>query len=107
MANIRRGVVTDERVDGDCAARANGAIIESRNGSDRAMPVPRRKRRREIRWRLEANGAETASFDFKFIAIGWLFHLEQITPDNFMHHCAQTELTRTGTLHDSFDLFTI
>src|SRR5688500_8596452 len=70
MASIRRGAAPGARGDDDSAARVNGAIIVSRNGSDRAMPVPRRNRRREIAWRVEANGAETASFDFEFMAIG-------------------------------------
>ena len=71
MANIRRGAAPGARADGDCAARANGAIIESRKGSDTAIPVPRRKRRREIFWRVETNGAETPGFDLLFMAIGF------------------------------------
>jgi hypothetical protein len=54
---LHAGAPPGTRADCDCAVRANGAIIESRNGSDRAMPVPRRNRRREIAWRVEANGA--------------------------------------------------
>ena len=50
MPNIRRGT-------GPSAARANGARIDSRNGSASATPAPRRNRRREIGRRVEANGA--------------------------------------------------
>ena len=40
------------------AARAKPGSIESRNGSDSAMPAPRRKRRRESGVRVEINGPE-------------------------------------------------
>ena len=50
MQNIRRGT-------GPAADRANGALIDSRNGSAIATAEPRRKRRREIGRRLDAKGA--------------------------------------------------
>ena len=57
MPNIRRGVASGASGDDVSAARANGAIIESSNGSDSAMPAPRRKRRREMARRVTTNGA--------------------------------------------------
>jgi hypothetical protein len=51
MQSIRRGV------EGLSADRANGALIDSRNGSAIATTDPRRKRLREIGRRLEAKGA--------------------------------------------------
>ena len=51
MPNIRRGVARAASREAESAARANGAIIESRNGSDNAIPAPRRKCRRDIGWR--------------------------------------------------------
>jgi hypothetical protein len=39
--------------DATSADRAKGAIIESKNGSDKATPTPRRKWRREMACRVE------------------------------------------------------
>ena len=57
MANIRRGVALAASGEVDSAARANGASIESRNGSDSAIPAPRRKWRREAAGRVQMKGA--------------------------------------------------
>ena len=46
MPSIRRGFAPGASGDEDVAARTNGASIDSRNGSERAMPAPCRKRRR-------------------------------------------------------------
>jgi hypothetical protein len=61
MANIRRGFAFGESGDDeDDAARAKPGNIDSRNGSESAMPAPRRNRRRESGVRVETNGPEDA-----------------------------------------------
>jgi hypothetical protein len=52
MPNIRRGLAPGASGDEAVAARAKTGSIESRNGSDSAMPAPWRNRRREIGWRV-------------------------------------------------------
>src|SRR5688572_19969962 len=104
MPNIRRGVAVGESGDCDCAARAKGAVMESRNGSDRVMPAPCRKRRREIDWREETNGAPPVGPENGFMG---LFHLEQITLHDSMHDGAQAKLPCAGELDDFFDLFAV
>src|SRR5688572_23053593 len=69
MPNIRRGVALGESGDSDCAARAKGAVMESRNGSDRAMPAPCRKRRREIDRREEMDGAPPVGPENGFMGV--------------------------------------
>jgi hypothetical protein len=49
MQNIRRGAWP-------AAARAKGAYIDPKSGSASATAAPRRKRRREIGRRVDANG---------------------------------------------------
>jgi hypothetical protein len=43
--------------------------MESRNGNDRAMPAPWRKRRRDIGRRVVTNGAVTGAFAGGFIMV--------------------------------------
>jgi hypothetical protein len=57
IANIRRGAAFAASGEADSAARANGAIIESRKGNERATPTPRRKWRRDMGWRVQTKGA--------------------------------------------------
>ena len=105
MPNIRRGVALGESGDSDCAALAKGAVMESRNGNDRAMPAPCRKRRREIDRREEMNGAPPVGPENGFM--GGLLRLEQITLYNSMHEGAQPKLPSAGKLDDIFDLLAV
>ena len=67
MQNIRRGTAAAE-------ARANGEAIDSRIGSAIATAEPRRKRRREIGRRLDANGPADRDPVCRFIAdVPYLF----------------------------------
>src|SRR5688572_25387496 len=68
MPNMRRGGVFGESGNSDCAARASGAIIESRNGSDSAIPAPFKKRRREMDCRVETYGAPVG-YEDGFMAV--------------------------------------
>jgi hypothetical protein len=63
MANIRRGVALGASGEEASADRANGTIIESKNGSAIATPTPRRKWRREMGCRVETWGAWDLDFD--------------------------------------------
>src|SRR3954451_2087601 len=63
MQNIRRGTAAAD-------ARANGALIDSRDGNAIATAEPRRKRRREIGRRLEAKGPVDRDPVCPFIAGG-------------------------------------
>src|SRR5688500_4793814 len=69
MAIIRRGFAFGASGDPDVAPRANDGSIESRNGSDNAMPVPRRKRRRDIGRRVEMYGAKLGAAEFVFMGL--------------------------------------
>src|SRR5262245_19733286 len=60
MPSIRRGFAPGASGEDDSAARANAISIDSRNGSDSAIPAPRRKRRRDSAWRVVTNGAEAS-----------------------------------------------
>ncbi len=69
MPNIRRGAGAGASRRARTARR-----IDSRNGSDIATPEPRRKRRREIGRRLDANGAVDRDPVCAFIAdLSYLF----------------------------------
>src|SRR6478672_6323445 len=71
MQNSRRGT-------GPSAARANGAAIDSSNGSASATPAPRRNRRREIGRRVEANGAMPVGPGRSLIAGPFLLVAEEL-----------------------------
>ena len=74
MPNIRRGFAPGTSGDEAVAARANGGSIASRNGSDSAMPVPRKKWRRDMARRVAMNGAPR-EFDFmEFFWVGAMRH---------------------------------
>src|SRR5687768_5046188 len=106
MPNMRRGGAPAERGDNDSAARLERPTIESRNGSDRAMPAPWRKRRREIACRVWTKGEAPVLFVNGFMEMDSL-HLEQFTLHDFMHDGAEAKLPGTGKLDDFFDLFAI
>src|SRR5688500_11411478 len=62
MPNIRRGFAFGASGEEDSAARANAGSIDSRNGSESRMPVPWRKRRREMARRVAMKGADGGWF---------------------------------------------
>src|SRR5436190_24238991 len=107
MPNIRRGIASGARGDADSAAFAKGASIESRNGSDRAAPVPRRKERREMARRLETKGAVQGLFVDVFMILGCLLVQEQLTLHDRMHEAAHPVLPRARKLHDAFNLLPV
>src|SRR5687768_729622 len=63
MASILRGFAFGENGDDAGAARANVGSIDSRSGSERAMPAPCKNRRREI-GRREIKGAMGIGCEF-------------------------------------------
>lgn len=68
MPSIRRGFAAGASGDEGCAARAKDGSIDSRNGSESAMPVPRRNCRRESGRRVETYGAAGQGDDNRSMA---------------------------------------
>src|SRR5947209_6449035 len=96
MQNIRRGTGP--------AARANGASIDSRNGSANATPAPRRNLRREIGRRLDANGAANVGQVCEVIIGSPLFVPEQLALHDGVNQAPHAVSACLYRVEDLFDL---
>src|SRR5688500_19809924 len=90
MPNIRRGVPPGVPLAEFFLTAAKAGSIESRNGSERAMPAPRKNLRREMAWRVATKGPLSDVFAF----IISLFFQEQFTLHDLMHQRAHTIASR-------------
>src|SRR5215468_11303170 len=99
MQSIRRGAGPGASPSSS-AARANGARIDSRNGSAIATAEPRRKRRREIGRRLDANGAADSDPVCGLIADPSSLVAEKVALDDRVDEAADAVMAALGRVED-------
>src|SRR5438067_5157635 len=97
MQNIRRGA-------GPASAEsANGALMDSRNGNAIATAEPRRKRRREIGRRLDANGPTEPDPVCGHIADPSSLVAEKFALDDRVDEAADPVMASLGLVQDGLD----
>src|SRR3954454_6362667 len=103
MQNIRRGTGGP----GPSADRASGALIDSRNGRAITTADPRRKRRREIGRRRDANGATDSVPDCRLIADPSSLVPERVALDDRVDEAADAVVARLRRVEDRLDRLAI